>query len=91
MQLKGDSVMDKSKIYDYTNDIKEMGEKLKVAKADDIGYIFIADLHNGAYLLEDAEKHLTFYESDEAVALKEAKLLYIFLYACHYQVRPDRT
>ncbi len=67
--------MDKSKIYDYTNDIKEVGEKLKVAKADDIGYIFIADLHNGAYLLENEEGHLTFYESDEAVALKEAKLI----------------
>lgn len=67
--------MDKSKIYDYTNDIKEVGEKLKVAKADDIGYIFVADLHNGAYLLKDEEGNLTFYESDEVVALKEARLI----------------
>ena len=52
--------MDRSKIYDYTNDIKEIGEKLKVAKAEDIGYVFIADLHNGAYLLENEEGHLTF-------------------------------
>ena len=63
------------RIHCYTEDIKDANEKLQNAKPSDVGYIFVADLHNGAYLLENEEGYLTFYESEEAVALKEAKLV----------------
>ena len=67
--------MSDPRIHCYTEDIKTANEKLQNAKPSDVGYIFVADLHNGAYLLENEEGHLTFYETDEAVALKEAKLI----------------
>ncbi len=68
-------MMKDPRIHCYTEDIKTVNEKLQNAKPSEVGYIFVSDLHNGAYLLEDEEKHLSLYESDEAVALREAKLI----------------
>lgn len=67
--------MSDPRIHCYTEDIKTANEKLKNAKPSDLGYIFVADLHNGAYLLQNEEGHLTFYEDDDTVALKEARLI----------------
>ena len=67
--------MSSFEIHKYNEEVKAVNEKLESAKKGDIGYIFIADLHNGAYLLKDEEGHLTFYESDEVVANKEAELV----------------
>ena len=67
--------MSDPRIHCYTEDIKIANEKIAAAKSSDVGYIFVADLHNGAYLLKDEEGHLTFYEDDDVVALKEARLI----------------
>ena len=63
--------MSEELFYCYDNDIKEISEKLKVAKTGDIGYIFITDLHNGAYLTRDEVDHLVGYQDPEWVALRE--------------------
>lgn len=67
--------MSEEMFYCYGNDIKAAGEKLKVARAGDIGYIFITDLHNGAYLTKDEDGNLTGYQTDEWVALREARMI----------------
>ena len=67
--------MNDPRIHCYKEDIETANEKLKNAKPSDLGYIFVADLHNGAYLLSDEDGHLTFYEDDDTVALKEARLI----------------
>lgn len=59
----------------YDDDIKNINIKLQIASANDIGYIFVSDLHNGAYLLTDDEGHLSFYESDELTNFKEQERL----------------
>ncbi len=59
-------------IHCFSEDIKIANSKLKAASKSDVGYIFVSDLHNGAYLLPDKEGHLSFYESDELTASKEA-------------------
>ena len=67
--------MSEELFYNYDNDIKEISEKLTVAKTGDIGYIFITDLHNGAYLTRDEEDHLVGYQDPEWVALREKRMI----------------
>lgn len=67
--------MSEEMFYCYDKDIKAVSEKLKTAKSENVGYIFITDLHNGAYLTKDEDGNLTGYQSDEWVALREARMI----------------
>ena len=67
--------MSEELFYCYDNDIKEISDKLKVACGGDVGYIFITDLHNGAYLTKDDDGNLTGYQDPEWVALREARMI----------------
>ena len=67
--------MSEELFYCYDNDIKEVADKLKVSTDADVGYIFITDLHNGAYLTMDEEEHLTGYQDPEYVALREKRMI----------------
>jgi len=67
--------MSEELFYCYDKDIKEIANKLKVVSSGDVGYIFITDLHNGAYLTRDEEDHLVGYQDPEWVALREARMI----------------
>ena len=67
--------MSEELLYCYDKDIAEVSEKLKVAKEGDIGYIFITDLHNGAYLTRDENDNLVGYQSPERVAFREKRMI----------------
>ncbi|MEE0929233.1 MAG: metallophosphoesterase [Acutalibacteraceae bacterium] len=67
--------MSEELFYCYENDIKTVAQKLSAAKSDDTGYIFITDLHNGAYLTKDEDGNLTGYQDPEWVALREARMI----------------
>ena len=67
--------MSEELLYCYDKDIAEVSEKLKVSKAGDVGYIFITDLHNGAYLTRDENDHLVGYQSPERVAFREKRMI----------------
>lgn len=67
--------MSEKLFYCYDKDIEEIGKKLKVSKAGDIGYIFITDLHNGAYLTLNEQNQLTGYQDPEWVELREKRMI----------------